>query len=307
MPSMLMLRRRLRSVRSTRQITRAMELVAAAKMKRAVDGVLSSRPYTQNLFELLRRLAPLLPSPTHPLLRVSPVRHTTVVVFSSDRGLCGGFNSALTVHAIKAIAEIKGEFSNSRVSVITIGKKARSALRNMISADFPRPSRQAHVADIAALRHLVVEAFTKEETDRVIVVTTDFASALVQRPRTLQLLPLPSLTVLAAQLERGDIGRTTSTKEPPTPSELPEDNALFEPSREAVLDRLLPRAVELLLYQALLESIASEHAARRLAMKSATDAAKDIIDDLLLTTNQTRQATVTREMTEITTAINAMN
>lgn len=309
MPSPLILRRRLRSIRSTRKITHAMELVAAAKMKRAVDSVLASRPYTRSLSSMLVRLSPLVNAELHPLLRVAPeLRQITLVVFSSDRGLCGAFNSALSHTVMEHIARFRRELPSVRIGIVSVGKKARDAsarARVPILADFPRPHRQSRVADVSGISRLLIEEFTTEKTDLVTIVTTDFVSALTQRPMFLQLLPLPTVEHLSRSLLTSGLGMTKPAL--PASATSTEQTILFEPSRKDVLDALLPRAVELMLYQALLESIASEHASRRFAMKNATDAAKDIIEDLELTANQTRQATITREMAEITTAMTAMN
>lgn len=289
MPSLLQLRRRVRSVRSTRQITRAMELVAAAKMKRAIESTLGSRPYAKNIHEMLQRLAPLVSSASHPLLRkTTPPKRILLVVFSSDRGLCGSLNSAVGQATLRAIRDASQEFPNARVETVTMGRKTRDTLRRAnisILADFPRPHRQPRAVDILPISKLILEEFMDERTDRVILVTTDFISALMQRAIMMKLLPIEQLPLTV----RGTPG-----------------GYLFEPSHEAVLATLLPRLIELTLYQALLESVASEHASRRMAMKNATDAAKDIIDDVTLTLNQTRQATITREMAEIATAMGAM-
>lgn len=292
MPSLLQLRRRVRSVRSTRQITKAMELVAAAKMKRAIESVTASRPYAKNLDAMIERLSGLLPTMTHPLLRTTtPARRILLVVFSSDRGLCGSLNSAVFQASVRTINTLEKEFPNMKVDVLTMGRKGRDALRRAnisIIADFPRPHRQPHPADTLGIGNLILKDFTNERVDRVLIVGTDFLSALTQRANVTALLPLP---------RSSHFKNAVSTPRP---------EYIFEPSKEAVLENLLPRFVELTLYQALLESIASEHAARRMAMKNATDSAKDIIDDVTLTLNQTRQATITREMAEIATAMTAM-
>jgi len=181
-----------------------------------------------------------------------------------------------------------------------MGRKAREVVRRSgipVIADFPRPHRQPHPADILPLSRLLVEEFTNEQVDRVVLLTTDFVSALTQRANAFPLLPLASNDKDLAVTAKG---------EPVTAQSNQYREYLFEPSREDVVATLLPRLVELTLYQALLESVASEHASRRMAMKNATDAAKDIIDDVTLTLNQTRQATITREMAEIATAMTAM-
>jgi F-type H+-transporting ATPase subunit gamma len=277
-----------------------MELVSAAKMKRAIESVTASRPYAKNIAAMLQRLSPLISTVSHPLLRVSTPRRILVVIFSSDRGLCGSLNSAVAQATLRSMTHMKTEFPNARVEAVTMGRKAREVVRRSgipVIADFPRPHRQPHPADILPLSRLLVEEFTNEQVDRVVLLTTDFVSALTQRANAFPLLPLASNDKDLAVTAKG---------EPVTAQSNQYREYLFEPSREDVVATLLPRLVELTLYQALLESVASEHASRRMAMKNATDAAKDIIDDVTLTLNQTRQATITREMAEIATAMTAM-
>ncbi|OGT71622.1 MAG: hypothetical protein A3H44_10055 [Gammaproteobacteria bacterium RIFCSPLOWO2_02_FULL_57_10] len=202
-----------------------------------------------------------------------------------------------------------------------MGRKVRQALRNSVNspllADFPKPDRPVAASDIVPLRTLLIGRYLSGATDRVALVYTDFVSALIQKARLQQLLPFPALHGQDAFAAQGELGATEKS-----PLPLGErdracpaldagvrgsgDDYLFEPSAQRLADTLLPSMVDLVLYQALLEATASEHAARRMAMKNATEAAEDIVDDLTLTYNQTRQAAITQEIAEIATAAAAM-
>ncbi len=267
-----------------------MELVSSAKMKRAMDAVLQSRPYATETWALLDRILPTLTIP-HPLLAPRPeVGRVTLVIFSSDRGLCGSFNVNVLRKVLESLTLVKQEYPNAEVEWVSMGRKVRQALRNSVNipllADFPKPDRPAAVLDILPLRTLLIDRYLSLSTDRVMLVYTDFVSALVQKARVQQLLPFPVLQSAEAFVAQTEY--------------------LFEPSAQRLADTLLPSMVDLVLYQALLESSASEHAARRMAMKNATEAAEDIVDDLTLTYNQTRQASITQEIAEISTATAAM-
>lgn len=286
-----------------------MELVSSAKMKRAQDAVLQSRPYASETWALLDRILPTLTVP-HPLLAPrAEVKRVTLVVFSSDRGLCGSFNVNVLRKVLESLTTVRQEYPNAEIEWVSMGRKVRQALRNTVTApllaDFPKPDRPAAVLDILPLRSLLIDRYLSGATDRVVVVYTDFVSALLQKARVQQILPFPSFhsaEAFAAQSGLGNV-QQSNNQVIKTSSEL---EYLFEPSAQRLADTLLPSMVDLVLYQALLESSASEHAARRMAMKNATEAAEDIVDDLTLTYNQTRQASITQEIAEISTAAAAM-
>ncbi|MBI5135281.1 ATP synthase F1 subunit gamma [Candidatus Uhrbacteria bacterium] len=295
MPSTLLLRRRIRSIKNTHKITRAMELVASAKMKKAQDGVLASRPYARETSAMLDRLIPQL-QVAHQLLTPRPhVKTVTLVIFSSDRGLCGSFNVNVLRQSMQAIKTIEQGYPGAKIEWVAMGRKVRDALRRVsthpLFADYPKPDRPVHFADTVELRTLLLNRYLAGDTDRVVLVYTDFVSALVQKAKMQQLLPFP-------QLDQ-EVERSRS-------EEMKNNDYLLEPSADRLVEALLPPMVDLELYQALLESTASEHAARRMAMKNATEAASDIIDDLSLEYNQTRQAGITQEIAEISTATAAM-
>lgn len=276
-------------------------------MKRSQDGVLGTRPFSQNSWKLLDRLINQL-HVTHPLLAERPeVKNVTVVVFSSDRGLCGSFNVNVLKEALQTARVIKSGFPDTTIEWMTMGRKGRESLRktaHAIVADFPKPDRAVVLSDVQPLRSVLLERFLTGQTDRVVLVYTDFISGLVQKPRVHQLLPFPQLHATESLAQQSGMGKA-SEKDNENVEDV--DDYLFEPSPEHIADILLPSMIETMLYQALLETTASEHAARRLAMKNATDAAADIIEDLELTYNQTRQAKITQEIAEIATAAAVMN
>lgn len=324
-----LIRRRIKSVTNTRKITKAMELVDAAKMRKAVAQVQATRPYAEASWRAIQEMAKVTDPTLHPLLRAhknssgaalgSPPEASTkgnkalVVLYSSDRGLCGGYNSQL----VKQFMAFAGKRKDS-VDIVAIGRKGQDQLRRrgfgMVAA-FTGMTTASRMTDMRPIADLAITDFTAGKYDAVYLAFTDFRSALTQVPMVRQVLPIVRIEGLgevnvagggsdtrgavetpAAPLHRGLGGRTAG---PPDGSPDGWGEFLFEPSPEAVLDTMLPRLVETQFYQALLESLASEHSARMLAMRSATDAASDMIDDLTLTFNQARQTGITREIAEI--------
>ncbi|MBI4457469.1 ATP synthase F1 subunit gamma [Candidatus Uhrbacteria bacterium] len=288
-----LIRRRIKSVTNTRKITKAMELVAASKMRKAVSAVLASRPYAAAAWRAVGELAKVTESKHHPLLaRRDKIKRVLVVLFTSDRGLCGGFNAQL----LKATADFMKGVPHE-VDFVTVGRKGQDALRRQgakIVATFTDLGNNPKSTDIRPIADLATSDFVAGAYDRVFIATTDFRSALVQKPVVQELLPL---------IRVAGIGKVDGQPEMSGGEDLHVAESghefVFEPSPAAVLDRMLPRLVEVRLYQALLESSASEHSARMLAMRSASDAAADMIDDLTFTFNQARQAGITREIAEI--------
>jgi len=277
MPSTKEIRRRIKSVKSTRQITKAMELVSAAKMRKAQMQALATRAYAKYAWELIRNLTTKTDSRIHRLLR-RPERadKALVVVMSSNRGLIGGFNNNI----INTAAEYTKKFS--KVDVITLGKKGRDSLRKLgfnIAADFEKKDTAASVLDINALARLAIEDFLSGKYDRVALVYMDFISTLAQKPRVTNLLPLQALVAVDVNSFGADY--------------------LFEPTADDVLENVLPKLTVMQIYQALLETNAAEHSARMVAMKNASDSAGDIISELTLEYNQLRQAGITKEISEI--------
>ncbi|MBI5654674.1 ATP synthase F1 subunit gamma [Candidatus Uhrbacteria bacterium] len=284
-----LIRSRIKSVANTRKITKAMELVAAAKMRKAIQLTLASRDYARTIRQVVVETSGLVDPNTHPLLAGRPTaKNTVLAIASSDRGLCGSFNAQLLR---KAVDFLKSR--NESVSVVTVGKRAEQAVRRAgypILAAFGSVSNAPSFDRSAPIGNLLYTEFTSGRADRIFVAYTDFKNALTQIPMITQLLP----TIPEAELKE-----LTTMDDEEGKMELEEPKILFEPDAASLLDTLLPRLLEMQIYQSLLESAASEHSARNTAMHSATDNANNMLQDLTLTFNQARQAMITREISEI--------
>jgi F-type H+-transporting ATPase subunit gamma len=283
MPSLRDIRRRIRSVKNMSQVTRAMQMVAASRMRRAQQRVLATRPYSDAVRAMLGELSQQRadPSTLHPLLRVRPQRRAAFIVFTSDRGLAGALNSNVLRRATEEILRHEGD-----PEVITAGRKGQdffSRRGRRLAATFIGLGERADYVDIIPVARIAIELYSEETVDAVNLVYPRFVSTLAQTPTVAQLLPVQPLE------EHG------------TPLEF-----IIEPSPEEIMDALLPRYVEVQLYQALLETTASEHSARMMAMRNATENALDIAQGLTLTYNKARQAAITKEITEIATAAGAL-
>ncbi len=292
------IRRRIKSVTNTRKITKAMELVSASKMRRAVASVLATRPYAEAAWRAVSEIAKVTDPTLHPLLSAKgDTKRVLLIIFTSDRSLCGGYNAQI----LRTVAEYLRNQGNE-VDIIAIGKKGQATLarskRNIVAA-FEGLANNARVTDIRTVADMSVGDFTAGKYDSVQIAFTDYRSALIQKPVIRQLLPIMRIGELGSvdEAREGKPPRSGGQDLETTPGGATE--YLFEPSPRAVLDQMLPRLVEAQIYQALLESAASEHSARMMAMRSASDAASDMIDDLTLTYNQARQAGITREIAEI--------
>ena len=276
-----LIKRRMKSVKNTRKITKAMELVAASKMRRAVSAVLGTRPYATLALEMISSIGKQVDTSTHPLLHESKeVTSVLLVLYTSDRGLAGGFNANMIRKTYRTIEALGDKVS---VDVICVGKRGIQAMRKAnktIIASFTDLSHQSTFEDILPLGKLIITEFSARKYDNVLIAYTDFISAITQTPTVIPLLPIGKKELVEESIEK----KTEYT---------------FEPDPMTVLNAILPRLVETMLYQALLESCASEHSARMMAMRSASDAASDMIDNLTFTFNQARQAGITQEIAEI--------
>lgn len=275
------LRRRIKSTKNTSQITKAMQMVSAVKMKRAQDQALNGRPYGMNLSESLLRLLPKVEKESHPLLVGNDSKNTGVILLSTNKGLCGSLNTNL----FRII--MNSNLNTGNAIYYTIGKKGRNFVVRVgksLAADFENNDlitfRQA-----VQLSKLAIEGFKNNELGEIYLAYPHFVSIVKQEPRVVKLLPI-------------SISEEQNDKQ--------NNEFLFEPNVDALLDALLIHHIETKIYQALLETKASEHSARMVAMKNATDSAKDLVEDLQLTYNQTRQAAITREILEISSAQAAM-
>lgn len=286
------IRRRIRSITNTRKITKAMELVSGTKMRRAVKRVLETRSYATRAWSVVRDLAQKTDPGLHVLLQERPrVKKIAAVVMTSNRGLCGGFNRQMIEQTSGYIRQSSERYQASEVELFLVGKKSRelsSRLGYRVAAEFPKQDVATGIGDITPLAKMLVDGFIQGTYDRVVLIYTDYYSALKQTPSIRQLLPLSA--------EDDELG---STKHAGQAESAGEFEYLFEPSPDAVLDYMLYRLIEMQIYQALLESDASEHSARMMAMRNASDAAVDMIDDLTLTYNQARQAAITAEIADI--------
>ena len=282
--SPLRVKTRIKTSKNIAQITRAMEMVSASKMRRAQNRALAGMAFSRELADTLLRLTEKIESTSHPLLiSNADARKTLYIIFSTDKGLTGGLNTNLFNFLEKKLKQ-----SSNEAVFITVGKKARDYVAKTgrrLLASFDNLPNQPTSDDVAVLNQMVIEGFEKDEYELVNVVYSEFESTLVQIPYMINLLPLGTPEELEQSLEEA-IGGSDGTYV----------EYLFEPDPNTVLSWLLPYYVENRLYQLLLESLASEHSARMVAMKNASENAKDIVSDLTLVYNQARQAKVTNEL-----------
>jgi F-type H+-transporting ATPase subunit gamma len=282
----LTIRRQIRSITNTKKMTKAMELVSASKMRKAVSATLATRPYASAAGALLAYLAPHADRKLHPLLQERERKNIGIVMISTNRGLCGGFNNALA-QAVFKIAERERALGVEKVELVTAGRRGRDICARFGSvpliADFEKRDVTTSVQDIAPIIYTVVQKYTAAEWDACYLVTTDFVSSVRQQVVEKMLLPF------RVEADQNEIERTRELFAP----------FMFEPSDEQVLRYIIPRILETQVYQAVLESEASEHSARMLAMHNASEAATDMLAGLRLTYNQARQAAITQEIAEI--------
>ena len=276
------IRRRIGAVKNIKQITRAMQFVAASKLRRAQDATLAARPYAEKLDEVLADLAAVLGDEHHPLLARPEGGTRLLVVVTTDRGLAGPLNTNTIRFALNEAAEFDG-----RLTVVTVGRKGRDAIRRSgipIAAHFNGFGDKPSFADVTPLARLVSDDFLSGTYAQIDLVYPRFVSTLVQRPTADPLLPI---------------------RPGPDAPGVPGNQFIFEPNPAAVLRQLLPRYVATRIYQAILETTASEMSSKMVAMKSATENAEELIDDLTLSYNKVRQANITREMIEIASGAQA--
>jgi F-type H+-transporting ATPase subunit gamma len=275
------IRTKIKSVQNTRKVTRALEMVSASKIRRAQDLMKASRPYARMMRQVIGHIARANSEYRHPfLVQRENIRRVGYVVISTDRGLCGGLNSNLFR---KLLAEIRQHQQNGvEVDIVAIGQKASSFFRrlkvNMVGS-VTHLGEKPQVSKLIGVIKVLLDSYTDGALDRVYLAYNDFINTMTQRPTMDQLLPLP-----------------------PNPDEAKakhEWDYLYEPDAESVLEDVLTRYLESLVYQAALENLASEHAARMVAMKSASDNANKLIGDLQLVYNKARQAAITQEISEI--------
>jgi F-type H+-transporting ATPase subunit gamma len=276
------IRRRIGAVRNIKQITRAMQFVAASKLRRAQEATLASRPYAEKLDEVLADLAAVLGAEDHPLLAEREGGKRLIILITTDRGLAGPLNTNTIRYAAREITTHQGD-----LAVVTVGRKGRDAMRRArvpLEAHFAGFGDRPAFADVIPLARLITDDFLSGDYGQIDIVYSRFVSTLTQRPELERLLPVQPTEDIEG---------------------IPGGQFIFEPDPGAVLERLLPRYVATRLFQAVLESKASEESSRMVAMKNATENAEDLIDDLTLSYNKVRQSNITREMIEIASGANA--
>lgn len=284
MPSFQDLRRRIKSIKSTQQITKAMKAVSAAKMRKAQEAVLAARPYSKRIKGVLGRVAVASSGIKHPLLAVREPKKVAYIIITADKGLCGGFNSNVIRRAAQ---EIKG--TSAELSLVTVGRKSRDFFRRRgfkIAKEFVGLGDNVNYGTARDIASFVVDQYSAEEYDEVQLIYSQYINVMVQKPMLVKLLPA----------------------EPPAEEEgeAKKVDYIFEPSAEAVLTELLPKYIENAIYQGLLESKAGEQSARMTAMENATKNASDMIDKLTMTMNRARQAQITKEISEIVSGAAAL-
>jgi F-type H+-transporting ATPase subunit gamma len=273
-----LIRRRIKGIQSTSKITRAMEMIATLKMRRAQERGLAGRPYSEKIRQVIADLAalPYGEAPLHPLLQRRPVNKIAIVHITPDRGLCGGLNTNLNRQTARFILE-----QEIAVTLITIGRKGRDFMRRYsreIRAEFTALGDRPSLLDTLPISRIIIDDYTNGLIDLVYLVYAQFISTMTQKPLVQQILPV----------EPAEIPRAQNV------------DYIYEPGPKMVLGELLPRFVEMQIYHAILESIASEQSARMVAMRNATDNANELIEELTLMYNKARQESITEELLDIT-------
>jgi F-type H+-transporting ATPase subunit gamma len=284
MPSLIDIRRRIRSVKNTQQLTKAMKTVSAAKLRRATERVISARPYADQLRKVLANLAIRIENISHPLLEVRPEERILLVVITADRGLCGAFNSNI----IRAGHAFLRERGSPNVKLYTVGRRGRDFFRRRevpIVGDYVNFFSKLEPRHGKEISERIIQMYTDKEVDAVYLAYNEFKSVIQQRVVLEKALPL-------------------------SPVELQETESridyIYEQPPQEIFNRLLPRYVEIQVYRALLESAAAEHGARMAAMDTASRNAGDMIDSLTLNMNRVRQAAITREIIEVVSGAGAL-
>jgi F-type H+-transporting ATPase subunit gamma len=283
MATLLDFRRRIRSVKNTQQITRAMKFVSAARLRRAQEAALAARPYAKELVRVLRSTMARIESPQHPLLARRPEENILVLVLAGERGLAGAFNTNILKEAVKLFRSKQGK----KIVVIPVGKKSRDALRKAgieFAGEYVNVLARVDFGVAREIANLITSLYAEEKVDAVYTVFSEFKNVIAPTLVTEKLLPV----------EKIEAGEETEAE-----AAAAQIDYIYEQPEEQILDRLLPRYVETQILRTLLESSAAEHAARMAAMEAATKNAGDVIEALTLHMNKVRQAAITKEIIEI--------
>jgi F-type H+-transporting ATPase subunit gamma len=295
MATLLDFRRRIRSVKNTQQITRAMKFVAAARLRRAQEAALAARPYAVELARVLRSTMARIESPEHPLLAVRPEQNILAIILTGERGLAGAFNS----NVLRKAQEFFRNHQGKKITAIPVGKKGRDSLRRAgftFAAEYVNVLARVDFKTAREIANVVADLYIKEKVDSVYIIFSEFKSVMVPTLAVEKLLPVESIredeAERSARRDAGEAKKPGESDEPPI-------DYIYEQPEELVLARLLPRYVETQILRAMLESSAAEHAARMTAMEAATNNANDVIEALTLHMNKVRQAAITKEIIEI--------
>ncbi len=281
------IRTKIASIKNTQKITRAMEMVAASKMRKTKDRMQATRPYSKKIGQIIKHLAQANPEYKHPYLIARDVKRVGIILVSSDRGLCGGLNSNLFRKTLTQLVQWKN--ANIEVDVCTIGTKASGFFSNLkvnVVGQVSKLGDAPHLNDIVGVIKIMLDAYQEGRIDELYVVSNEFVNTMTQRPTVEQLLP-----VVACELDENLNGHW---------------DYIYEPDAKEVLDHLLTRFIESKVYQGLVENNACEQAARMVAMKSASDNAGNLIGELQLIYNKARQAAITQEISEIVAGASAV-
>jgi len=285
------IKRRIKSVKNIAQVTRAMQMVAASKMRRAQEQALASRPYAAKAWEILLHLSSQYGAVDllHPLLRQrEQVNHVAIIMVTSDKGLAGAYNGNM----IRKVSRFMRQNNVEDASLITVGRKGRDFMvryGRKVVAEFTDLPAQPTLLDSLPIARIALDGFLTGEFDEVYLAYTDFINTLTQEPVVRMLLPIKPGNIESKVMSEYLGQETTMVKA----------DYIYEPNAETLLDTLLPRFTELQIYQALVEAFASEHSARMVAMRNATENAKELIGDLTLSYNKARQEAITKEMLDI--------
>jgi F-type H+-transporting ATPase subunit gamma len=297
------LKRRVRSISNTRKLTRAMELVASARLRRSQMRIEAMRPYADRMIELMAGTRQAAGAVRLPLLEGREnVRTVGIIPVVGDRGLAGAFNAQVLRRSFALMREIEAE--GQEVKFFTVGKKAQSTIRFRrlpLAESWTGFSDRPTYAHAQAIAHAVADAYVNEEVDRVVLIYNAFVSPLVQRVTVSELLPIPAEALSSEQEEAGETAPVDATHEGDHPVDF-----FFEPEPRQILERLLPVYVETEIYRALLESAASFFGAQMTAMRNASKAAGELIDTLTLAMNRARQAEITQEILEVVAGADAL-
>ncbi|MDO8524104.1 MAG: ATP synthase F1 subunit gamma [bacterium] len=292
---------RLKSVKNIRKITKTMEMVSGAKMRKAVKEVLLSKEYAKQAWQMISNISQKTDSSYHSLLRQpKETKKVAIILFSGNKGLCGGFNSQIVAKAIEFVESQKKLLGDFQEDWIVVGKKGAVYLARKnknIAYFFEKPELANKMADVLPIANIVIDGFGKDLYQKVFMAYTDYISVLKQKPQAKILLPLGSVE----EVFEKDFNQDFGTPAPPSSKQAEEwgEEYLFEPKQSEILDYFLPHLVSFQIYQALLESNGSEHSARMNAMRNASETTMEMIDGLNLVYNQARQAGITREIAEI--------